>query len=162
MSNRLRTPVTRCRPIFGLATALLLTLAACGADVEPYTPTLSGIVNEGGEGSGDVSFSQGTYVERAADDACADREIVASGNLSGFVDVLNQYRERSVEVFAIDVNCGSFSLGVWAPGETKGAGVRIGTVLRMVDQASGTTLHAWLVPNFPPIGRDRIVMRESP
>ncbi len=138
-----------------------LALAACGADVEPYSPTLSGIVNEGGKGSGDVSFSQGTGVERVADDACADPVIVASGNLSDFVDVLNQYRERTVEVFVVDINCDARSLGVWAPGDTRQAGLRIGNVLRMVDQNTGETLHAWLVRNFPPIGNDRIVMRES-
>lgn len=137
--------------------ALACALSACGAKVDAYDPTLTGIRNEGaGQGQGDVSFVDGTDIVRAADDACGTKwsmEVVP-------IQVANQYRHRTVALRSVGPDCQEYDVGTVPPGETVDLTVGRFLVLRVYDAADGALVNAWLI-NIDALQTDRIVLRSG-
>jgi hypothetical protein len=149
--------------------AVAMTGAACGAQVEPYRPTLAGIDNEGGPGWGgdttpgaDVSFAEGEGLVRVDADACPIDASDAMNRLDGNVGLANQYADRTVRVTTVGTQCRERELDLTlGPGESRNARFTLGNIIRVRDAGSGVVLHAWRIDEIPPLGGLRIVMRAN-
>jgi hypothetical protein len=144
-----------------LAAALTVFFCtACGADVDAYTPSPSGVRNEGVDPNAppmDTSFAIGSFVTRTDDMACSDD----SGSPRFGIVVDNQYRQRSVLVRHVTAECVETDDERVAPGEVVTVTVYAQEVIRIVDADDGSVLSSWLVTGASSLDPDRIVLRST-
>lgn len=134
---------------------------ACGADVESYEPSLTGIVNEGENNpNGDASFEEGDYYIRVADDACPDPTDPPSFFPISMA-VANQFRNTTVTTGVVDIDCVERSGPAIAPGETVDVGVQPRDIVRIYNATTGELLSAWQITSLDPLNNSRVVLRSS-
>lgn len=158
---RLNIPQLTAGSLLLMATSLP---PGCGADVESYTPTLAGIDNEGLDSGGapqDISFAEGQYVVRTADDACPDESAANFQGIADEVFVSNQYRTRTVRVVDVGRSCAEATITTLSPGQTELLTTQTAHILRIYDEPGNELLSAWVVPGFPPLDPDRIILRDT-
>lgn len=151
-------------PTFRLLRCAALLLASgllgCGADVEPYKPSLGGIINENIDPNAppqDVSFVDGTQIQRVSDTACTEQAPYFPFSIS----VSNEYRKRKVRVRLVDASCAEGDGPEVPPGEEVTVGVYARQVIRIVDAADSTLLSSWQILSVNSIKTDRIVLRST-
>jgi hypothetical protein len=145
----------------GVLSALLsgLALLGCGADVNPYKPSLGGVLYENLDPNAppqDVSFVDGETIVRTDEKDCGEFTFTA---LSVFV--ANQYRLRTVRIRLVDANCTEHELPDAPPGAEIAVSTTVKAVIRIYDASSGSFISAWRIQNLNPIGSDRIVLRST-
>lgn len=135
-------------------------LFSCGADIEPYQPTLVGIDNEHIDPSGpprDVSFVDGNFVEPAEDEDCSAPAVFERF----YVVVDNQYRNRTVQVRHVAEDCSEREGETVTPGEESRVAVYVDEVIRIVDASDDTVIHSWRVTGLDALEDARIVLRST-
>lgn len=144
-----------------LASLALGLFTACGADVESYEPSLTGIVNEGENNpNGDASFEEGDYYIRVADDACPDPTDPPSFFPISMA-MANQFRNTTVTTGVVDIDCVERPGPSIAPGETVDVGVQPRDIVRVYNATTGELLNAWQITSLDPLNNSRVVLRSS-
>lgn len=156
-----RTPALAALVILSLASLALGLFTACGADVESYEPSLTGIVNEGENNpNGDASFEEGDYYIRVADDACPDTTDPPSFFPISMA-MANQFRNTTVTTGVVDIDCVERPGPSIAPGDTADVGVQPRDIVRVYNATTGELLSAWQITTLDPLNNSRVVLRSS-
>jgi hypothetical protein len=140
--------------------AVVAHLSGCGADIEPYDPTLAGIDNEGIDADGppkDVSFVDGKFIEKAKAKDCGAPAVTETF----YIVIDNQYRNRTVRVERVAEDCSLQDIDTVAPGQHKRLVAYSDMVIRIVDAEDDSVISTWRVTGLNSLTDDRLVLRST-
>lgn len=139
---------------------LVPCLLCCGADIEPYSPTLAGIDNENVDPNAsprDVSFVDGDFIVPARAHDCSAPAVFERF----YVVVDNQYRNRTVLVRHVAEDCSERDGETIAPGESTRIAVYTDEVIRIVDISDDSVVNSWRVTRLNSLEDEHIILRST-